>query len=1020
MQKHRDITLQRLASFRLEIFNRLYPKRQTVDLFHFPAPGRISFSEAVQGEYRPIQLGVKLEPLWSTHWFRVEGFIPSDWQDQEVHFLWDSSSEACVWMDGKPLQGLTGSDNGWQEAPIRTAFPIQNEIRNQDVPLHLYIEAALNGLFGIPTDNPKQKERIGWLRQAELAVFDRQVWNLLWDFTIIADMARELPADSPRAGQALFTANAMANTVIWTDRKSLSHARELAAAFLSQQNGQSQHQLSAIGHAHIDTAWLWPLAETKRKCVRSFSSAVDLMDRYPNYLFVCSQAQQLAWMKNEYPDLYARILEKVKNGQFIPVGATWVEPDTNIPSGESLVRQFLYGQRFFKEEFGEISRVFWEPDVFGYAATLPQLMRSAGVDYFLTQKLSWNEFNKPQRHTFYWEGLDGSQVLAHFPPVDTYNSLANVHDVLFNVSNYKDHDRSNHSYLLFGFGDGGGGPTDAMIEQINRMADVDGLPKVNMRTPEAFFEVLETDLKDKTVWSGELYFENHRGTYTSQARTKQLNRLCEQKLHDVEFFGVVNWLINQSAYPHEVNRNLWQMVLTNQFHDILPGSSIHEVYEETEVIYQQVLEELEGQVEVQIPALLEESTGHTVVNTLGFQRREIVSLPKTDPSQGQALNELELGVVDMPPYAFLSLDEALVKEDRQVKIRVAESKQDGYILENELVEVWINPNGQITRFYEKNSQREIIQPGVFGNQLVLYEDKPFAYEAWNVDVYYLEKQPKLGSNFRCQIEESGPLRVSLRMEQDVGQKSHLVQTISLDAISPRLDFETWVDWQEEQQFLRVLFPLNLRSDFATYEVQYGNVRRPTHFNTPYDLARFEVPAQRWADLSEPDFGVALINDCKYGYACHGNVLSLSLLRAPNNPDPLADRGEHHFRYALYPHAVSPQLSAVWAEAAAFNQKIQLYAGHTKRFAGSFFQVDAPNIVFDTVKMAEDGDGIILRLYESSGSHTRARIKTGFPLDIVWQCDLLERNRTALEKVEPNDFAYHFSPFEILNVHITGN
>jgi alpha-mannosidase len=377
-------------------------------------------------------------------------------------------------------------------------------------------------------------------------------------------------------------------------------------------------------------------------------------------------------------------------------------------------------------------------------------------------------------------------------------------------------------------------------------------------------------------------------------------------------------------------------------------------------------------------------------------------------------------VVDVPPYAFRPLDEALVEEDRQVTIRVAEPKQDGYILENELVEVWINPHGQITRFYEKNSQREIIQPGVFGNQLVLYEDKPFAYEAWNVDVYYLEKQPSPGSNFTCQIEKSGPLRVSLRVEQDLGQDSRLVQTISLDAISPRLDFETWVDWQEDQQFLRVLFPLDLRSDFATYEVQYGNVKRPTHFNTPYDLARFEVPAQRWADLSEPDFGVALINDCRYGYACHGNVLSLSLLRAPNNPDPLADRGRHHFRYALYPHALSPQLSAVWAEAAAFNQKIQYYPGHTKRFTGSFFQVDAPNIVLDTVKMAEDGDGIILRLYESSGSHTHARIKTGFPMDIVWQCDLLERNKTALKKVEPNGFSYHFSPFEILNVQITGN
>ncbi len=479
----------------------------------------------------------------------------------------------------------------------------------------------------------------------------------------------------------------------------------------------------------------------------------------------------------------------------------------------------------------------------------------------------------------------------------------------------------------------------------------------------------------------------------------------------------MNWLVNQTAYPHDDLRALWQKVLTNQFHDILPGSSIRAVYEETEAIYQGVLDVLDGQVEKQIPALLEEATGHTVVNTLGFQRREIVSLPKADRSQAGPPDERELVVVDVPPYAFLPLDEALVKEDRQVTIRAASPEQGGYILENELVEVWINSEGQITRFYEKNFQREIIQPGAFGNQLVLYEDKPFAYEAWNVDVYYLEKQPVLGSDFTCQIEECGPLRVMLQVEQKIGKSSRIIQNISLTAISPRLEFETRVDWQEDQQFLRVLFPLNLRSDFATYEVQYGNVKRPTHFNTPYDLARFEVPAQRWADLSEPDFGVALLNDCKYGYACHGNVLSLSLLRAANNPDPLADRGQHQFRYALYPHALSPQLSAVWAEAAAFNQKIQDYPGHTNRFSGSFFQVDAPNIVLDTVKMAEDGKGIILRLYESSGSHTHAHIKLGFSIKAVWQCDLLERNSTSL-KLDMDCFSYHFSPFEILNVQIT--
>lgn len=1015
MQKHREITLQRLTAFRLEILNHLYPLRLPINLFHYPAPGRISYHEAMKGHFDPIQLGVKLEPLWSTHWFRLSFSLPSSWQGQEVHLLWNSSSEATVWVEGQPQQGLTGSDNGWQEAPIRTAFPLGKAFFQKDPP-PLYIEAAINGLFGAPWDNPKQTERYGWLRQAELAVFDRTVWDLLWDFTVIADLAKELPADSPRAGQALYTANAMVNAVRWNERESLTSARDLAAAFLAQENGQAQHQLAVIGHAHIDTAWLWPMAETKRKCVRSFSSAVALMDRYPNYKFVCSQAQQLAWIKAEYPGLYARIQEKVKAGQFIPAGATWVEPDTNIPSGESLVRQFLYGQRFFKQEFGEISNVFWEPDVFGYAAALPQLMRGVGVDYFLTQKLSWNEFNKPHQHSFYWEGLDGSRVLAHFPPVDTYNSLANVHDVLLNVANYKDHDRSNHSYLLFGFGDGGGGPTDAMLEQLTRMENVDGLPQVTMRAPEDFFERLQDELKAETVWRGELYFENHRGTYTSQSRAKQLNRRCEHKLHNAEFLSVVNWLVNQEAYPHQRFREWWQLVLTNQFHDILPGSSIHDVYVEANQIYAQVVEALNAHIDEQMRLLLDGKEGYTLVNTLGFPRREVVVLPEEGSSLQKNRDGRAMGVVQMPAYGFLPMERATTAEPRQVSIQHTE---DEYVLENELVQVRLNAKGQITRFYEKAHQREIIPADAVGNQLVLYEDKPFAYEAWNVDIYYLEKQPSVGSDFTCQIQESGPLRVVLRVEQKMGERSRIVQDISLTAISPRLDFNTQVDWQEDQQFLRVLFPFNLRSDAATYEVQYGNVSRPTHFNTPYDLARFEVPAQRWADLSEPDFGVALLNDGKYGYACHGNVLSLSLLRAPNNPDPQADRGFHSFKYALYPHALTPQLSAVWAEAAAFNQQIECYAGQSERFSGSFFQVDAPNIVLDTVKMAEDGKGIILRLFETSGCHTRAMVKTGFLFEAVFQCDLLERKIEDMEK-SGQGFSYHFSPFEILNVQITQN
>ena len=425
MEKHRELTLKRLATFQNEIKKRIYTQRQPLNLLHAAFSERVPWQQALQTDFTPIDLGVRLGPVWSTHWFKVQATIPAHWVGKEVHFLWDSSSEACIWQDGIPLQGLTGSSSGWQEEPIRFAFCLSKQAEGGEA-IDLMVEAAMNGLFGVSTGDPRRDEGIGWLRQAELAVFDRNLWDLYWDFVIIADLARYLPQDSPRAGQALACANEMVNTILLDNSASWPAAREIAASFLAQENGDGQHQLSVIGHAHIDTAWLWPLAETKRKCVRTFSSALQLMESYPGFRFVCSQAQQLDWMRTDYPALYERILARVKTGQFIPAGATWVEPDTNMPSGESLVRQFLFGQRFFKEQFGRFSSVFWEPDVFGYAAALPQIMRLSGVDYFLTQKLSWNEFNLPDRNSFLWEGLDGSRVLAHFPPVDTYNSLATV------------------------------------------------------------------------------------------------------------------------------------------------------------------------------------------------------------------------------------------------------------------------------------------------------------------------------------------------------------------------------------------------------------------------------------------------------------------------------------------------------------------------------------------------------------------------------------------------------------------
>ncbi|MEI8316284.1 MAG: alpha-mannosidase, partial [Verrucomicrobiota bacterium] len=526
MQKHFDITRNRIQAFLrpTQLPGKLYPAKAPVKLAVSRAPGRITFAEAVRGKYRPARIGEQFGPLWATVWFKVDITIPAAWRGREVVFLWDSNSEACVWQNGVPLQGLTGSGAAvWLNAngPVRNRFLITSRARGGERQT-LFIEVACNQLFG-----DSNKLELGKLTQAEIAVFDREVWDFLWDYTVITDMAVQLSPQTPRAAQALWAANSIINACDLDNRTTWPAARRIARQFLAAQNGDGQHNLSAIGHAHIDTAWLWPLAETKRKCYRTFSTAIGMMELYPDYKFVCSQAQQFDWMKTEQPALYAKIKRYARANRFVPAGGTWVEPDCNIPSGESLVRQFLFGQRFFRNEFGRYCREFWNPDVFGYNGQLPQLMRGAGITRFLTQKLSWNQINKPQAHTFWWEGIDGSRVLTHFPPADTYNGNCSVKELLFNVSNYKDLERSNESYYLFGYGDGGGGPTWEMVEQLRRARDMDGLPRTTQRSPDEFFSRLEADMKELTTQVGELYFEMHRGTYTTQAKNKLANRRSE-------------------------------------------------------------------------------------------------------------------------------------------------------------------------------------------------------------------------------------------------------------------------------------------------------------------------------------------------------------------------------------------------------------------------------------------------------------------------------------------------------------
>ncbi len=1007
MLKHLDLTKERLQAFGAadKLRGRLYSARSPVKLAVYAAPGRISHQEAMSGKYEPLEVGAKLGPLWATHWVRVEIEIPEVWNGREVHLLWDSTSEACVWQDGVPRQGLTGSQGAHahgNEPPIRPEYILSRSATGGQE-LTLYIEVACNHLFGI-MGSASTADLTGLVRRAEIATFEREAWDLLCDYKVISEMAQHLPAGNPRAGQALYAANQIINVCDLADRKTWSQARRIAQEFLSSTNGANQHNLSAVGHAHIDSAWLWPRAETKRKCYRTFATVCRYADDYPEYKFAWPQAAQYEWMKEEQPELWKELCAKVEAGQIVPTGGSWVEPDCNIPNGESLVRQFLYGQSLFEREFGKRCRVFWNPDVFGYSGQLPQIMRSCGIDYFLTQKLSWNQFNKLPSHTFLWEGIDGSQVLTHFPPADTYNAVATVEQVVHNVTNFKDLERANESYMLFGYGDGGGGPTPEMLERIRRMNDLEGLPRVQIRDPESFFERCAADIKNPLVWVGELYFELHRGTYTTHALNKRYNRLCENLLHDAELFSAFNAITNGAEYPREGLDEAWKLVLFNQFHDILPGSSITEVYRDSTEDYQHVENRSRQMLRESLGALApegEDAGRVAVFNSLGMARREVVTI-------GDAP-----AVVQAPSIGY-AIQQPHRNVERPVSLR---ETADGFVLENANLRATIRRDGGLTSLILLPEGREAIEPGRTANQLVFYNDQPNRWEAWDVDVFHLEQRQEMPTAASCRIVEQNDLRIAVEFDYALSEQSHLKQIVRLDALSRWIEFDCSVCWYESRRFLKVEFPINVRSDMATYEVQFGHLRRPTHFNQSWDMARFEVCAQRWADLGEPDFGVALLNDCKYGYATHGNVMRLSLLRSPKSPDPEADMGDHHrFRYALMPHAGSIQSAGVVAAGQRFNMPLSIHPTAAEPASISWLQVDQPAMVIDTVKRSEDGKDLIVRLYEAHGTRGICRMTSALALAGASLCNALEEELAEVA-VTGNRLDLHFAPFKVMTLRL---
>lgn len=799
-------------------------------------------------------------------------------------------------------------------------------------------------------------------------------------------------------------------------------------ALYEDMSGYEDVIASCIGHTHIDVAWLWTVAQTREKVARSFSTVLKYMEEYPEYKFMSSQPALYQFLKERYPETYEKIKERVKEGRWEPEGGMWVEADCNLTSGESLVRQFLYGKKFFKDEFGIDSRILWLPDVFGYSGALPQIMKKSGIKYFMTTKLAWNQINKVPYDTMMWRGIDGSEIFTHLITTlgvgqseadffTTYNGMLHPDAILGGWHRYQNKDINNDILIAFGYGDGGGGPTREMLETSKRMEKgIRGIPKVRQEFAGNYFEELEERVegnKSLPVWEGELYFEYHRGTYTSMGRNKRSNRRCEQLLMDAELLEV----LTGTSEKEEMDK-IWRTVLLNQFHDILPGSSIAEVYEVTKKEYAEIESRLAEMIAEKLNLLMDGGQDKiSVFNTLGFDRNDVVSLGDchaaalTDESgKIYPVQETAQGAVayitDIPAKGGKTLQLLDTVKEEASRIQITENG-----IETPFYRISIDENGLFTSIYDKECDREVLKAGEKGNLLRMYEDKPMHYDCWDIDMYYSEKYWDAEKADKIQWTEEGPVRATLEIQRTISN-SVIKQEIHFYADSRRIDFSTWVDWKEHQHLLKVHFPVNIHSDEATFEVQFGNLKRKIHGNTSWDEARFESCGQKWMDISEGHYGVSLLNDCKYGYSAKDSNIALTLIKSGIEPNKTADQEEHVFTYALYPHKEMWCAAGTVQEAYKLNQPAYATKGELKNTGKSFISTDKDNIIIETVKPAENGDGIIVRLYDCENSLTKATLTFAEGmLESVEECNLMEEKEADIEACG-NSFTVSVKPYEI--------
>lgn len=985
----------------------VHPDRLPLEVTARHLPGEPETPDrALAGPFEPFSVGDRWGGMWATTWFRCRAEVPRSWAGREVVALVHLggarvvgfSAEGLIWTpDLVPVQGL---HHEHREYPVTACAEAGQSIE-------FLVEAAANP---IPRWHMKDWPRLEpdyrgtplyALQRADLATVDRRIEALQHDMDVVIQMAEWM---EDRRADALGGLEDAMGAVISGGPGAAAKAREALRPLLDRAGPVPQpggrHRITAVGHAHIDTAWLWPIRETRRKCGRSFANQLRLMERYAEHTFVCSQAVQYQWVKEDYPAIYERIRAMVAARRWEPVGGMWVEADTNIPSGESLVRQFVHGKRFFADEFGIETGEVWIPDVFGYSAALPQIARAAGVDVLITQKMSWNDTNTFPHTTFWWEGHDGSRILAHFPPAATYNGNVTVAEMQNDDRNFLDGDRSERTLYPFGYGDGGGGPAAHQLEAARRLADIDGLPQLSIGRLDDFLEGLrgEAARAGLATWVGELYLEAHRATSTTHADVKVGNRRAEEALRAAEMWSVA---AGQGGAPlRERLDRLWKTMLVNQFHDILPGSSIAWVYRDAAADHRRVIEGCREVIDAAQDVLAPPEGRHLVVfNPSTYPRAEVVD----GPDGG-------LEWAEVPGCGWAPL-----RPPRRAGVRAAPVDAAPGHLDNGILRVSLDPCGLVTSVWDHQEQREVLAAGERANLFQLHDDQPKAFDAWDVDLDYLDRVEDLdGPLGRApEVVEAHPRRGAIRFTRRFGTGSVLTQTVRLAAGSRRVDFVTEVEWQERHRFLKVAFPVAVRSERAAFEIQHGFVERPTHANTSWDRARFEVCGHRWAHLGEPGYGVALLNDGKYGYDVRGHTLRLSLLRGPGYPDPDADRGRHRFTYALLPHPGDRAVGRVVEEAESLNLPLEVRGGRVAG-AGQLVELDRAGVSVEAVKPADDGDGTVVRICEVHGSRRPVTVTLHRPFDHVERTDVLERAVGPVEH-EGRSVRLALRPFELVTL-----